>query len=106
MDTTLRRDDGFTTLSASQSAGSAETRSKLFTVYNGARQLARCGKLELSRVNKALGLAQQREQQRTAYYSTSLDPASCTCPDFIYRCRPAGTRCKHLIALAFLAVSR
>lgn len=31
-----------------------------------------------------------------------VDPGgrSCSCPDFTYRCRPAGLRCKHLIALS------
>src|SRR4051794_16930791 len=34
-----------------------------------------------------------------------VDEESCTCPDHVYRCRPAGIVCKHQLALAAAAVA-
>lgn len=75
-------------------------RSALFTAYNAARTLARRGQLDRSRLDKALGLCQLRDEQRTAYYhSTAHD---CSCPDRRHR----GAICKHMIAAALSELAR
>lgn len=74
----------------------SQKQSGLFTAYNVARGLARKGKLEPKRVNRALGIAQSNDPS---------NPYGCTatmgkCPDA--RNRP-GVTCKHQIAAALLA---
>ena len=34
-----------------------------------------------------------------------VDEESCSCPDHVYRCKPAGLACKHQLALAAAAVA-
>jgi predicted nucleic acid-binding Zn finger protein len=76
----------------------------IFTVYNGARALVRAGRLDASRVNKALGLALTRERERISYYNTTAD--HCTCPDYMYRQGPKAKPCYHMLAAALLTLAR
>lgn len=64
----------------------------LFRNYNAARGLG----LDKKRLNKALGIAQRKEQ---APYITT--PEFCSCPDAKYR---PWELCKHRIAAALVAV--
>lgn len=65
------------------------TKSEIFTQYNKARKAAREGKLDLARVNRALGVAQLKLARP---YATTIK--SCTCPDYLKTNKP----CKHMIA--------
>lgn len=66
-------------------------KSRLFVNYNAARRLAREGKLDMERVNKALGIAQSKTSRP---YNTSW--YQCDCPDAMVR----EITCKHQIAAA------
>ena len=66
------------------------TKSQLFTQYNRARAAAYAGKLDLARVNRALGLVQAKEARP---YHTSI--RICDCPDQV---RHPDMICKHRIA--------
>lgn len=70
--------------------------SALFTAYNAARRLAREGKLDASRLNRALGVAQSKAPSR---YVTTAE--RCSCPDSQYR----KATCKHQLALALKEVA-
>lgn len=63
-------------------------KSALFTAYNKARRAARSGKLDIGRVNRALGVAQAK---RARPYQTTVK--GCDCPD-----GRRGNVCKHRIA--------
>lgn len=64
--------------------------------YNLARNLAREGRIDGRRLNRALGVAQRREPSP---YVTTLE--ACSCPDFQYRRRP----CKHMYAVMLRAAA-
>ena len=64
-------------------------KSNLFVAYNKARSAARHGKLDLARVNRALGVAQAKSERP---YNSTVN--SCDCPDH----RKTGKPCKHMIA--------
>lgn len=66
-------------------------RSTLFTNFNAARSMARRGDLDMGRLNKALGLAQSKEER--PYHATAH---GCQCKDRAYR----GVICKHMLAVA------
>ena len=69
-------------------------KSYLFTVYNKARSAAKTGKLDLKRVNKALGILQTPDYYTgdKAEYGPSIH--SCGCPDYKVR----RVTCKHMIS--------
>lgn len=71
------------------------SKSSIFSAYNGARRLAREGRLDCKRVNRALGVALSNKPSE--YNSTAR---SCECPDRKYR----GVICKHMLAAAFKEV--
>lgn len=77
---------------------STQERGRIFTAYNGARQLARRGELDESRVNKALGLALRQDRERADTYRST--PDRCDCPDRLYRQGPKAQPCKHMLAEA------
>ncbi len=72
-------------------------RSALFTAYNAAKPLARAGFIDAERLNRALGVAQQKRPARL--YATTL--TSCDCPDARYR----RVTCKHRLSLHLLAAA-
>lgn len=74
-------------------------RSTLFTNFNAAKSLARRGRLEEGRVNRALGIAQQTGETHIEKYGSTA--TGCTCPDRRFR----GVTCKGMIALALKAVA-
>ncbi len=78
-----------------QSNATTVSKSVIWSNYNAARQLVRDGLLDAGRLNRALGVAQSR-QERT-YHTTST---RCDCPDSTYR---PGFVCKHRIALVLKA---
>lgn len=64
------------------------TKSQIFTAYNKARRAAQNGKLDIARVNRALGLLQSRTPRP---YATTVK--GCDCED-----SRRGHVCKHRIA--------
>lgn len=71
--------------------GANMTKSELFTQYNKARAAAKHGKLDVARVNRALGIAQSKNRENK--YQTTIK--SCTCKD--HELHPA-VACKHMVA--------
>lgn len=66
-----------------------ELRSAVFTAYNIARPYARNGYIDGKRLNAALGIALNRDDERCV---TTLE--ACSCPDYQNRKRA----CKHMLA--------
>lgn len=71
------------------------TRSELMSWYNRARSAARRGKLDIERVNRALGWLEKKEPH---IYETTTK--SCSCPD--HKNKPA-IACKHMIGIMILS---
>lgn len=67
------------------------TKSEIFTQYNKARAAAKQGKLEIGRVNRALGIAQSKSHEQK--YQTTIK--ACTCKD--HELHPE-VACKHMVA--------
>lgn len=68
------------------------SKSQLFAIYNKARKAARQGKLDLGRLNRALGILQSYEgPARMARYQARI--SACACPD-----AKRGQICKHRIS--------
>jgi len=63
----------------------------LFKIYNKARKAAREGKLDIKRLNRALGILQSKNYTKS--YVTTI--RACSCPDW---CNHPGQPCKHMIA--------
>lgn len=78
-------------------------RSDLFTVYNLARPVARSGRIDAKRLNRALGLAQSSQAHQTAtfmvYQTTTI---SCKCADSTNR----KLTCKHMLAKQLLELAK
>ncbi len=73
-------------------------RSALFAAYNAAKALAAAGQLDQARLNRALGIA-QRKQEAERYVTTAY---ACSCPDNRIR----HVLCKHSIALVLKEASK
>jgi hypothetical protein len=39
-----------------------------------------------------------RGSKGDASYTVDLNKGTCTCPDYVYRCAPLGSSCKHVVA--------
>jgi hypothetical protein len=75
-------------------------RRALFSAYNVMKKMAKDGQFDPHRVDKALGLAQQKEDR--PYHTTTED---CDCKDQECR-RHLGVICKHRLAAALRDMAR
>lgn len=65
----------------------------IFQVYNQAKVAARDGKIDMARLNRALGILQSKNcAERIEKYQAST--TSCNCPDHT----KTGKACKHMLA--------
>ena len=74
------------------------TRSEMMTKYNEMKKEAD----DKARVNRALGTAQKKAAWHIIKnYKTTDD--GCHCPDYIYRRKHTGQKCKHMMALEMMS---
>lgn len=75
-------------------------RSEIFSAYNRVRAIGRRGRLDLNRINRALGLliSQSITGKRPEEEDFRTTKRFCSCPDRRFR----KTVCKHMIALYML----